>query len=76
MQTIGDLLSENNREFKSGKSLQKGTLSHGYKPELNVMDECDYKHVYWFQQLIGVLQWVVELEMIDVQIKAALLSKY
>ena len=54
VQMIKYLLSENNRELKSVKRPQKGPLSHGYKPELYVMDECDAEHVSWFHKLIGI----------------------
>ena len=55
MQTIKDLLSEDNIELKTGKRLHKGALSHGYNPDLDVTYECDAEHVSWFHQLIGIL---------------------
>ena len=76
VQTIKDLLSEDNRELKSGKLPHKGPLPHGYKTKLDVTDECDTEHVSWFQQLIGILRWAVELVRIDIQIEFALLLKY
>ena len=39
IQTVKYLLSEDNRELKSGKIPHNGPLSHGYKPEMDVMDE-------------------------------------
>ena len=70
------LLSDDNREFNSGKRPHKGPLPHGYKPDLDVMDECDAKHVSRFQQLIGVLRWAVQLGSIDIQVEVPLLSQY
>ena len=40
------------------------------------MDECDAKKVSWFQKLIGLLLWSVELRRIDIQIEVAFLSQY
>ena len=74
--TVKDLLAEDGRELKSGKRPHKGPLPSGYKPELDVTDECDAEHVSRFQQLIGILRWAIELGRIDVQIEVALLSQY
>ena len=76
MQTIKYLLYEYNRGFKSGKRPHKGPLPHGYKPELDVTDECDAEHVSWFHQLILVLLWAVYLGRIGIQIEVVLLSQY
>ena len=70
------LLSEDNREFNIFKRPHKGPLSHGYKPKLDVMDECDAKHVSRFQQLIGILRLAVDLGRVDIQIEVALLPQY
>ena len=70
------LLSEDNRELNSDKRPHKEPLPHGYKPNLDMMNECDAEHVYWFQQLIGILQWAVELGRIDIQIDVPLLLQY
>ena len=74
--TVKALLAEDGRELKSGKRPHKGPLPSGYKPELDVTDECDAEHVSRFQQLIGILRWAIELGRIDVQIEVALLSQY
>ena len=67
MQTIKHFLSADNRELKSGKQPHKGPLPHGYKPELDVTDECNPEHVYRFKKPIGTLRWAVELGKIDVK---------
>ena len=41
-----------------------------------MIDECNAKHISWFQKLIGILLWEVELGRIDIQIEVALLSQY
>ena len=65
---INDLFSDDNIELKSGNFPHKGPLPHVYKPKSNVTDECDAKPVSWFQQLVGILRWAVELGSIDIQI--------
>ena len=45
-------------------------------PNLDVMDECDAKHVSRFQQPIGILRLAVDLGRVDIQIEVALLSQY
>ena len=68
MQKIKDSLSEDNKELKSNNRPHKWPLSHGYKPDLYMTDECDSEHEYLSQQLIGILQWEVQLGSIGIQI--------
>ena len=70
------LLYEDNRKLNIVKHPHKGPLPHGYKTNLDVMDECDAKHVSRFQQLIGILRSAVDLGRVDIQIEVALLSQY
>ena len=74
--TVQRLLAEGGRELKSGKCPHKGPLPHGYKPELDVTDECDAQHVQRYQQLIGILRWAVELGRVDIQVEVAIMSQY
>ena len=76
VQMIKYLLSKDNREFNIVKLYHKGPLTHGYKPKMDVMNECVAKHAYRFQKLIGVLRWEVELGRIDIQIEFELMSQY
>ena len=76
VETVRALLAEDGRELKSGKRPHKGPLPHGYKPELDVTDECDADMTSRFQQLIGILRWAVELGRIDIQVEVAIMSQY
>ena len=62
------LLSEDNRELNITNCPHKGSLSYGYKPKLDVMDECGSEHVSWFHKLIGIFRWTVDLGRVDIQI--------
>ena len=73
VQMIKYLLYEDYINLKSGKRPHKGPLPNGCKPELDVTDECDAKHVFRFYQLIGIFQWSVGLVSIGIQIEVVLL---
>ena len=74
--TIKRLLAEDGRDLKSGKRPHKGPLPPGYKPELDVTDECCAEHVSRYQQLIGILRWAVELGRVDIHVEVAIMSQY
>ena len=48
------------------KSKVSGVLNSGYRPELDLTPYCDDETANYYQQLIGVLQWIVELGCMDV----------
>ena len=73
--TVKRLLAEDGRELKSGKRPHKGLLPPKYKPELDVTDECDAKHMSRYQPF-GILHWAVELGCIDIQIEFTIMSQY
>ncbi|KAL7474915.1 hypothetical protein ACHAW6_000858 [Cyclotella cf. meneghiniana] len=52
---------------EEGKRSHKGPLPPGYKPELDITKELDVEKVQHYQQLIGILRWVVELEGLTLQ---------
>jgi hypothetical protein len=51
-------------------------LSHKYRPELDVSAFLDADYTRWYQQLIGILRWAVELGRIDIHMAVALLAQY
>jgi len=48
----------------------------GYKPEIDITDELDQTMATRFMQLIGILQWAVEIGRIDIYLETSLLSQY
>jgi hypothetical protein len=48
----------------------------GYRPEKDRTAELDPKRANYFQGLIGVLRWIVELGRIDIMVAVSLLSRY
>jgi hypothetical protein len=51
-------------------------LSTGYRPELDASPELDDRQANYFQGLIGVLRWIVELGRVDINVGVALLSQF
>jgi hypothetical protein len=47
-----------------------------YRPETDTTDECNEEGASRYYQLIGVLQWAVELGRIDVYTEVSLLSQH
>ncbi len=67
-----------NELTQNGDKLVKQTtpLSSGYRPELDSTPLLDERRASYFQGLIGVLRWIVELGQVDVLTPAAMLSSY
>ena len=51
-------------------------LSTGYRPELDQSPELDAKRANYYQGLIGILRWLVELGRIDINVAVSMLSRY
>jgi hypothetical protein len=51
-------------------------LSSGYRPELDFSAELDSERTNYYQGLIGVLRWIVELGRIDLIVPVSLLSRF
>ena len=47
-----------------------------YIPELYMSVECDDDQTTYFQNLIGILLWIVDLEQIDIAFEVSALSKF
>ena len=57
-------------------SPQQPYSSQNYKPELETSTPCTDSEANYFQNLIVVLQWVIELGRIDINYEVAFLSQY
>ena len=51
-------------------------LASGYRPELDVSPLLNADRANYFQNLIGILRWAVELGRVDIHVGVALLSSY
>ena len=64
---------------KLGQSLKSKIstpMSTGYLPELDATPELDAERVNYFQGLIGILRWAVELGRVDIIVPVSMLSRY
>ena len=50
--------------------------SINYRPEMDVSDYCSDSQTQFFQNLIGILRWTVELGRIDIGYEVSVLSRY
>ena len=51
-------------------------MSAGYKPELDVTEELDANETQYFQELIGILRWAIELGRVDILTEVSMLSSH
>ena len=51
-------------------------LSHGYRPEIDVSPELGTDDAAYFQSLIGVLRWIVELGRVDIAVEVSMMSSH
>ena len=58
------------------KSKASGVLPSVYHPELDLKPYCDDEAANYYQQQIGVLQWIVELGRVDVCTEVSMLASY
>jgi hypothetical protein len=64
---------------KSGQRLPSRCLTlmtSNYQPEIDVSSELKITGICYFQELIGILRWAVELGRIDIATKVSLLSSH
>ena len=51
-------------------------MSIGYRPEDDVSPELDQNDTTYYQELIGVLRWAIELGRIDISCEVSMLSSH
>lgn len=73
---IADVETELGQAGKGLKTKVPTPLSSGYRPELDVSPELDERRASYFQGLIGVLRWMVELGRVDIMVGVSMLSRY
>ena len=70
---------EENIKKKGLPPLPKKALTpfpSGYRPEIDTTDELNDEDTGWYQELIGILRWAVELGRIDIQYEVTALSSH
>ena len=51
-------------------------MSHEYRPEIDVSAVLDENRANYYQNLIGVLRWAIELGRVDIYLEVSLLLAY
>ena len=51
-------------------------LRSGYRPEIDISDELDDTNAAYYQSLIGILQWMVELGRINITCEVSMMSSH
>ncbi len=51
-------------------------MSNGYRPELDVTPHLNDAQANWFQNMIGVLRWAIELGRIDILAEVSMLASF
>ena len=49
---------------------------HDHEPETDISPECDEDEASYYQTLIGILRWTVELGRIDIATEVSLLASH
>lgn len=75
VKTVEQLLTEDGEGYKL-RSNTKNPLPLGYRPELDVTEELGDTLALRYLQLVGILRWKIELGLIDINLKVALMSQY
>ena len=61
---------------KYNKSPKNPFSNLQYRPELDMSRLCDPDEHQFFQQMIGIARWMIELGRMDINIEVSLLSRY
>ena len=71
VKNVEDMLSKDNLRLPS-KCVRP--LTNGYCPKMDVTQELKGDGIKYYQELIGVLRWEVEIGRIDILLEVSLLS--
>ena len=69
------LSQEENKRWKLPKSADT-PISTTYRPELDVSPELNPEMASYYQSLIGVLRWIVELGRVDICLEVSMMSSH
>ena len=71
-----DSLEFNKKLSDKNYSPKQPFSNASYRPELDTSQECDDDQTNFYQNLIGVLRWIIELGRIDIAFEVSTLSRY
>ena len=68
------LLNKHGMKVNGGANQPFSNIS--YRPELDITPLCDTEQLHIFQQLVGILRWLVELGRVDINLEVSKLSSF
>jgi hypothetical protein len=70
-----DLLATNGKTLKSGRHAKR-PMPKTYWLELDLTQELELELASWYQQLVGILRWAVELGRVDILVEVSMMSSH
>ena len=74
MKNVKEHISEDENAHLKMPSKAKTPLAMRYQPELDVSPELTLKDASYYQSLIGILRWIIELWWIDICLEVSMMS--
>ena len=75
VKNVESYLQKKGQVLPSGRKC-KNVLPQGYRPEIDVSEECDAADASYYQSLIGILRWMVELGRVDINVEVSMMSSH
>lgn len=73
IKNVDEYLEERERKLQSKA---RNPLSSEYRPEIDVSPELDPVDCAYYQSLIGILRWIVELGRVDICVEVSMMSSH
>jgi hypothetical protein len=73
IKNVDEYLEERERKLQSKA---RTPLSSEYRPEIDVSPELDPVDCAYYQSLIGILRWIVELGRVDICVEVSMMSSH
>ena len=73
VQNIEDILKNQQQRLPSKCATP---IQNGYRPEVDVSPELKADGLQWYQEMIGMLSWAVELGRVDILYEVAIMSTF
>jgi hypothetical protein len=76
VQNVEDFLAKDERKRWKLPNKAETPLCTSYRPELDVTPELSPQEAAYYQSLIGILRWIVELGRVDICLEVSMLSSH
>ena len=77
IRVVKQRMIEDDVKFKTTKKTPQSPFSClSYRAELDNSEECNPEQISYFQNLVGVLRWIIELGRVDIHTEVSILSRY